>query len=317
MEDLRRELQIDDLDIIVISGDVSNTAAPEEFEQAEEFVKAVQAETGEPDVLIVPGNHDLSWTASRRAYTPVRRSEMPAESPSDAVFKASDDYVELANNVALKRRFVEFGRFHRAVTAQEYPLDPAKQFTSLSVGGVAVYGLNSSWQVDHHFTARASISETALARVLALIRREGSRDEIWCRIAVWHHPVEDMGEGTLRNPEIVDQLAKAGFKMILHGHTHRPMRGIREFDVAGPRQVVSVGAGTFGAVTRDWTPGFPLGYNCLSIYGDRVVLSSRKRETENGPWVPDARWRQGRDEDPSSSFTVWRGDDIYSGEGKR
>lgn len=48
-------------------------------------------------------------------------------------------------------------------------------------------GLNSYWQLDHHFRERASIHLEALTRALDHLL-DGSYDG-WLKIAVWHHPV--------------------------------------------------------------------------------------------------------------------------------
>jgi WD40 repeat protein/predicted MPP superfamily phosphohydrolase len=315
VEDLRRELAIDRLDLVVLSGDVTNSASPKEFRRAAEFVKLLKDEMGAPALLVVPGNHDLSWAVSRSAYQPMRRSDITADVPSNAIFLASKDYAEVADAPRLRQRFAEFSKFHRSVTTVEYPLDPSLQYTSvlLSPHGVGVYGLNSSWQIDHNYRSRASISPSALSRLLSFLRHRPDHEGAWLRVAVWHHPVSEQ-DAAISNPETLDQLAKAGFRILLHGHIHRPSLRQYDLDIGGPRRVVSIGAGTFGSLTHEWTPGFPLGYNCLSIFKDRIVVSSRRREFPDGPWLPDARWGRGAGRDPSSSFTIWR-DAAGRGEG--
>lgn len=308
VEDLRRELNVASLELIVLSGDVANTGQQSEFDKAAEFVELLRNEMGGPKVLIVPGNHDMDWAVSRTSYRPVRKSEMPVDVAPDAIYDPGGSYVEIASPKDLEGRFSAFGQFHRRVTTQEYPLDPNLQFTSvmLATRGVAVYGLNSNFRIDHHHPARAAISTSALGRLLASIRRERADGHGWFRIAVWHHPIDaSVGEATA-NPEVADQLSKAGFRMLLHGHIHRPTRAVRPYDTTGPRGIVTVGSGTFGALSHEWTPGFPLGYNVLSVFHDRVTVSSRRRESPYGPWSPDARWLKGPGEDPSSSYTVWR-----------
>ena len=93
----------------------------------------------------------------------------------------------------------------------------------------------------------------------------------------------------------MQQLAKAGFRLVLHGHVHKAETGLYRYDMAPEgRRINVVCAGTFGAPTRDWVPGYPLQYNLLSISKERVVVATRRREEPNGAWQPDARWLQGR-----------------------
>jgi WD40 repeat protein/predicted MPP superfamily phosphohydrolase len=309
LEDLHRELSINALELIVLSGDTSQSGRTQEFARAREFVEILRGETKNPRVLVVPGNHDMDWAVSRTAYRPVRKVEISPDLHTDTVFDPRGEYIEIARPEDLERRFSAFSHFHRQVTTQEYPLDPGHQFTAvlLSSHAVAVYGLNSNHRIDHHHPRRAHISASALGRLLAAIRREKTDSRAtWIRIAVWHHPVDTAVGETIENPEVTDQLSKAGFKLLLHGHVHRPLRTVHPYDVSGPRGLVVVGAGTFGALSHEWTPGFPLGYNVLSVFPDRVIVSSRRRESPDGPWSPDARWPQGPGRDPSSSYTVWR-----------
>ena len=65
-----------------------------------------------------------------------------------------------------------------------------------------------------------------------------------------------------------------------------------------------VAAGTFGAPTTEWVPGYPLQYNLLRISNDRVVVETRRREEPNGAWQPDARWLQGPGKDPLPRYEM-------------
>lgn len=54
-------------DLVVVSGDVTQRAKTGQFERASRFVRAL----GAPDVLVVPGNHDVPlFNLGARAFTP-------------------------------------------------------------------------------------------------------------------------------------------------------------------------------------------------------------------------------------------------------
>ncbi len=71
-DDLKRELHCDQLDAIIITGDVANTAVQEEYDAARFFIERVCSEFKVPSssLAIVPGNHDLNWELSDDGYTP-------------------------------------------------------------------------------------------------------------------------------------------------------------------------------------------------------------------------------------------------------
>ncbi len=65
-----------------------------------------------------------------------------------------------------------------------------------------------------------------------------------------------------------------------------------------------MGAGTFGAPVRQWTPGYPLQYNLLKLEGSRLIVETRRRVEINGAWSPDAIWTQGPGKDPAPRYTI-------------
>jgi hypothetical protein len=103
----------------------------------------------------------------------------------------------------------------------------------------------------------------------------------------------------------MQQLAKAGFRLVLHGHIHKSDTSLFRYDMAPDgRRIDVVSAGTFGAPTREWVPGYPLQYNLLRIYKEKVVVNTRRREEPNGAWQPDARWLQGPGKDPLPRYEI-------------
>ncbi|NEQ88007.1 MAG: metallophosphoesterase, partial [Moorea sp. SIO2I5] len=148
-----------------------------------------------------------------------------------------------------------------------------------------ILGLNSAWQLDHHFTARASIHPVALSKALTEIRL--NQDYRNClKIAVWHHPLTDQG--------FIEQLAVAGFRFFLHGHIHKAETSLFRYDLSPyGRKLDGICAGTFGAPTLELRTGYPWQYNMLKINGNQLTVRTRRREEKDGAWKPDSRWTQG------------------------
>lgn len=70
VEALTDEVNAPDVDLVVLSGDLTQRARPREFEAARSLLDAIQ-----PPTLVVPGNHDVYpwWRPLKRLRTPLRR----------------------------------------------------------------------------------------------------------------------------------------------------------------------------------------------------------------------------------------------------
>jgi 3',5'-cyclic AMP phosphodiesterase CpdA len=127
------------------------------------------------------------------------------------------------------------------------------------------------------------------------------------RIVTFHHPAHSGEDSRLRDHGFLQQLAVAGFRLILHGHVHRADAALYRYDrTASGRRIDIVTAGTFGAPVREWVPGYPLQYNLLVIRRDEIVVETRCRREVNGAWEPDARWLAGPGKDPLPRYVIER-----------
>jgi hypothetical protein len=304
LSDLRGELRVDRLDAVVLSGDISERAAGGEFDAAAQFLSDLREDFGlsPADFIIVPGNHDQSWPHSKRAYKLHRRGEFPGASELTAgAFIDNGPVIEVPERAELNQRFEPFAEFFYRVRHEAYPLDPDYQATlhHFSRQRLLILGLNSSWRIDHHFRARADINAVALGRALRSIERE--RDYLDClKIAVWHHPLREIPD-----TGFIERLAAAGFRFALHGHIHRPLTELYRYDMStAGRRLDLLGAGTFGAPTHAWVPGFPLQYQLLELRGATLHVHTRRREEPSGAWRPDARWTHGPGAAPTAFYEL-------------
>jgi 3',5'-cyclic AMP phosphodiesterase CpdA len=256
-------------------------------------------------MVIVPGNHDLSWPIARSAYRLERRSDHRA-TLTEGFYIDRGEIIEVRSEDAYRQRFEPFSTFYQAVKGQPYPLEYAQQaiLQHLPQQNLLFLGLNSAWQLDHHFKLRAAIHGGALSDALFRIRT--TPEYAGClKIAIWHHPISGDGEDRLRDTGFLEQLAKAGFRLALHGHIHQPRNELFRHDMSvGDRRVDVVCAGTFGAPVSEWVPGYPLGYNLLRFGGGKVIVETRRREALNGAWKPDARWLRGAAADPLPRYEI-------------
>ena len=303
--DLIRKLRVKRLEYLVISGDVAVRSTEEEYRPAFALVDGLVKRFGldASRVVVVPGNHDLNWALSEAAYPFVPKRKLPAPLPEGWFIPAGDAGALLRDDGLYRERFANFNAhfYRRVYTGQDYPLDYADQalFVERPEDRILFLGLNSCWQIDHHFRDRAGIHMPALARALDRLQ-EGTYDG-WLKIAVWHHPVTGK---EMMNDEFMQLLAVHGFQVCLHGHIHEAIEGFHKYD--DRRGVRIIGAGTFGAPAREQVTGIPLQYNLLTFDPEtgEMTVQTRKKEKPNGAWSADARWGDKNDPKPAYRFQV-------------
>jgi hypothetical protein len=308
-EDLR-ELDCSRLDAVILSGDVANYSTEAEYGAALHFLGELSREfhVGAQRIVIVPGNHDLSWPLARKSYDFHWRADYRGPLESGRFIEKDDDGLLVRDESRYQERFRPFANFYHQLRGEPYPLAYAEQgiLYHLPEQGMLILGLNSAWEIDHHYRDRASVHPDAIGRALSRIRQTPAYAECPLKLAVWHHPIASASEDRIKDAGFLEQLAKAGFRLALHGHIHKAKADLFRYDAvpAGGRRIEIVSAGTFGAPVREWVPGHPLQYNLLCFAGGTLTVKTRRRSEPNGAWEPDARWLQGKDKDPLPRYTI-------------
>jgi len=211
--DLNREMNIRRLDYLVVSGDIGNRSTEEEYRAAFEMMDGLAKHFAlDPTrIVVVPGNHDVNWDLSEQAYPFVSRRRLHSPLQDGCHIPAGDVGVLLRDEQLYRERFAQFNtHFYRRVSAgQDYPLDYANQAQLFDrpEDHILFVGLNSCWDIDHHFRERASIHMGALTQTLD--RFQDGRYDGWLKIGVWHHPVTGQH---MMNDEFLQLLAVHGFE---------------------------------------------------------------------------------------------------------
>ncbi len=304
-QDLIQDLDIPNLDALILSGDIANKSTPQEYEAAQLFLDNFRQDFPlEPkQIVLVPGNHDLNWKLAEDAYDLRDRKKYQGTLTEGHYIEESPNVIRVRDKAKYQQRFAHFSQFYETIKDQPYPLDYDQQaiIDHLPEQNLLILGLNSAWELDHHFKTRASIHSGALANALTKIRRNPDYDKC-LKIAVWHHPLNSDGSDALKEPlrdritnkDFIERLAVAGFRFFLHGHIHKAETNRLHYDLSpGGRKLDGICAGTFGARTFELRSGYPWQYNLLTFEGNKLTVRSRRREEENGAWKPDSRWSQG------------------------
>jgi hypothetical protein len=310
--DLIAELQIHSLDYLVMSGDIANRALPEEYDAACFLIDGLVQQFGlrVSRIITVPGNHDVNWAACRNAYKFIYKDDLPNTLVDGQFYPAGDAGVLLRQEEAYRQRFEYFNDiFYKRITSCEYPIDYAHQSVLYTYPEhkILFLGLNSAWNLDAYFKNRAGIHPNAISNAMEKVVNAHAEYDGWLKIAVVHHPVT--GPEQMQNTNFMQSLAVAGFQTLLHGHIHEAEHGFYNYDRS--RDIHIVGAGTFGAPTRQQIPSIPHQYNLLVLHpatGESVV-QTRKKEKPDGAWSADARWGDKNNPIPYYSLNMnkkWR-----------
>ena len=306
--DLYNDINISHLDALILSGDIANYSTEEEYQAAAQFLDNLRQDfpLNPEQIILVPGNHDLNWKQAKKAYKLTDRDDYGGELKDGHYIEESASVIRVRDETEYKQRFAHFSSFYETIKQKPYPLDYDQQYTldHLKEQNLLILGLNSAWQLDHHYKTRASINTNALSNALTQIRR--NPDYRNClKIAVWHHPLDSAYSDRITDQGFLEQLAVDGFRFFLHGHIHKAETSLFRYEMStNGRKLDRICAGTFGAPVREWVPGYPLQYNLLKFEDNQLTVYTRRREELNGAWKPDARWLQGKGKTPLDYYAI-------------
>lgn len=268
--DLFCALDVEKLDFLIISGDITNEASSEEYNAAVILINSIVKKFGidTNKIIIVPGNHDLSWDISKKAIIKDDGSEFDEET--------------------YMLRFDNFNKcFYKMICNKDYPTEYDKQgiLHKYEEEKIIILELNSSWHIDHINKLRASIYMPSMSEPLDDIMSKKYDD--WLKIAVFHHSVSEkdsMDNGFLQI------LVRNGFKICMHGHIHEAKYDF--YPYGSNSNIAIIGAGTFGAPAKEHVLGVPFQYNFIELSSNNktIKVNTRRREKIDGAWEADSRW---------------------------
>ncbi|MFC1610302.1 metallophosphoesterase family protein [Myxococcota bacterium] len=266
--------------LVVVSGDVTQSAHPTEYDEAKAFLSELMSflELPQNRLVVVPGNHDVHWPTSEEAYRP--RVAPPAGIDADLVTQQGGLYLCPANEEEYQKRFAHFTSFCQEVTGNPYPAGRAAQWTwqafpDLGVGFVGF----SSCDVNDHISKKGRIHPDTIAAAADMIRSfPGSR------VAVWHHDIDwgHSNRGDVLDIHSLRLVSTAPFHLGLCGHMHKPTKhNVHKLDGF---DLPIVAAGTLCAGPRQREESVPRSYNIVAIQGGCARVFVRFKEERSTPW---------------------------------
>jgi 3',5'-cyclic AMP phosphodiesterase CpdA len=138
-------------DLVIVSGDLTNRATPEEFDVARGFLMQLleRCKLTTERCVVVPGNHDLSWEAPAHSWVPRRQ----LKSIDPVIHVQQGDGFLVRDDRGYPERFRNFSQplFH-PLFQRPYSLAPEEQSQCVLYEdlGIQVLALNSAWQIDEY-----------------------------------------------------------------------------------------------------------------------------------------------------------------------
>ncbi|HEY4243466.1 MAG TPA: metallophosphoesterase [Kofleriaceae bacterium] len=329
-------------DFVVISGDLTQRADPSEYDRLHEFlerrieplVRVSDGESVKPRIIMVPGNHDVSWSAP--IFEPLPFADVPPESVAPWL-RAAQWQAETGNyrvhvgalghpslfriiDSKYAQRFAAVDAFFKGYYGSALAA-PHHRFDLLDPTGlgdwsahvfpkerIAFLGFNSCHRNDrfwhgayiHHRAVRAAKDHLdALPQIPGLVR-----------VAVWHHGLESHRSRpdrlTLDNLGV---LLSAEMTVGFHGHVHESVAEVHRF-ISDDLALVSTG--TLGAASSDRPDAVGNQFSVVDLHWNRLRIDVFERSSHYGEYAKrSSRFmyfdRDRRAQDPSEPMRSWAG----------
>ncbi|WP_322763155.1 pentapeptide repeat-containing protein [Frankia sp. Cr2] len=207
-DDLRDRAEFDGLrpDLVVITGDLTETGAKGEFDQAYDFLIAL-AESLKLDrnrFVLIPGNHDVNRLLCQAYFL---QCEAADETPLPPYWPKWGFFDTL------------LGRFYGTNAVIGFAVGAEWSLIEIPDHKVVVAGLNSTMAETHeeHYGWLGEHQLHTVADGLRRYERDG-----WLRIgAVHHNPIRSAtsDDENLRDADDLDRILGPHLNLLLHGHT--------------------------------------------------------------------------------------------------
>ncbi len=277
--------------LVIISGDITNRAAKSEFYEAFRFIHALLGAygLGPEHLLMIPGNHDIAWTETKKWKDGEKITQAPGE--------ATEEYRSFYRRVFRHKEDPTLSMARRYVCANGLVLE---------VGGLNSSALESG---KHWLSGMGRVADRAIEEVKKAVGWT-KKQSLALRLLVHHHhmtatesvlPADDYSRGfgiAHDAKQTLREAASCGVQLILHGHRHQPYLGVQrvypelESGVAVPTlgEVGIVGAGSAGSkgVRNNWNF-----FNLIEIRSDELVLSmygAQSQEDKRADFKRTGRW---------------------------
>lgn len=295
-------------DFVVISGDLTQRAAPTEYAKLKRFLEAEieplvlgDRAAVKPRIVIIPGNHDVDWTADvfETLALANAHSEVAEQWFADGLWRPETQpfRVKTGHYGHTSAFQIRADCYHeRFAAVQAFLTDyyagqlvfPHRPFALLDPRGgtgdwqahvfpdlhVALLGFNSCYRNDRYWHG-AQIHEDAITEARDHVDRlDPGRN--FLRIGVWHHGLESHRSRPDRlTLENLTALVTSGIKVGFHGHVHKSHTQVHRF-ITDDFALVSTG--TLGAAADDRPDAVANQFSIVDLHRNRLRVEVYESE---------------------------------------
>jgi predicted phosphodiesterase len=322
--------------ILIVSGDIvqgssnyekASTILVDQYDEALNFLNSLTDELFDGDkskIILVPGNHDMSWTESKNSMEKIEEKEVSDNNgflinnilqqaiqiDSNIKWSWSDrSFYQIVDKEMYNNRFSYFCNFYNTFYEgqRSYQLDPNEQFDIFDFQklGISIVGFNSCFHNDH-LNKAGSINPQCIAKVGSKLRQLNKQGRLI--LATWHHNTQgapydqDYMDSILLQSLIVDNV-KIGF----HGHQHRLEVLKAENNIIDSNMMLILSAGSLCAGPKELPAGFNQQYNLLElsrIDNEEIQLKFFSRVKTPHSSFSNPIWEKGLFNSSISEFTT-------------
>lgn len=287
--------------LVIVSGDLTETGRPEEYEAIRDFLAELAAllrphprlDASDPRVLVVGGNHDVDWGETRGADGARKRHIPFARELNDYPRPHLEDPPASRNLTVL--RYARAGVEVVLLGSAEHGGEIDHEFLGLvekyRAAAVERGAVNDTEEADR-LRARLGRLDPGLVHHadLARLRAHDWREPV--RLAVLHHPVSPMPSmpdvaaytGLLNAGAVKEALIDKEFTLVLHGHMHSQWYGAESWPGRGHHTLRIAAAPSLGSTEVYERHG----YNevLLSFEGESQHIEVHGYVREGDAWHP-------------------------------
>lgn len=302
--------------ILIVSGDIvhgsqdatmASQIIESQYEEALFFLNDLTNKMFDGDksrVVIIPGNHDVSWTESKDSMKKIddgsdideagniRKQLFKDAIKIDSKIKWSwsdRSFYKIDDDKKYNERMKYFAKFYKDFYGnREYSLDPTEQFEvfDFPVEGVTILGFNSCYHNDHLNKAGA-INPSCIAASGINTRRLKQQGRLF--LATWHHNFRGGPyDQDYMDDSVLESLISKEVKIGFHGHQHKQQIVRIQNTVLEDKKMYVFSAGSLCAGPAEIPTGYNRQYNLIELKRiDETRLSVRvlsRQKTAESPF---------------------------------
>lgn len=317
--------------LIIVSGDIVKGVTGKDdqdllelkrqYDEASSFLEELAKTFLDGDknkIIIVPGNHDVSWFHSKKSMKPIASAcgtgidEKLKKELCRQLMQCSMNvrwswdtfsFNKIEDRIVYNQRFEPFAEFYTKFYDgnRSYSLEPTEQYDIFDYPelNITFAAFNSCYGNDHS-NRIGKINPECVAQASRKLRDPLYRNRLL--ISVWHHNTKGLPIQTdYMDVRTLQSLIDSGFSIGMHGHQHKTEVIDEQFKSAFNKKIVVLSAGSLCAGHEELPTGNGRGYNLVQISETSNQLRIHVREMMESAFDYPI-WKAGKIEQVGNSY---------------